>query len=194
MTEVSFTDLVVRMVLSLAIVLGLVLIAYAVIRRRQGLGGGGSLMRRAGMLGGGSGKRSKLGKLARPKMMSMSAGSILGPGRSVNSRSARMPGARRGLRVVGRVGIGRTTQVVAVQFAEKVFLLGASETNAPTILAELDMAAWLEATEGPEHDSTRTSAGTSAEIATPIPTVAGGQMAAPTGLLDALREATTRRG
>lgn len=47
MTDVSFADLVVRMVLSLGIVLAIVLGAYAVIRRRQGLGsrGGGGMGR-----------------------------------------------------------------------------------------------------------------------------------------------------
>lgn len=127
MTDVSFADLVVRMVLSLGIVLAIVLGAYAVIRRRQGLGsrGGGGFLRSSLMP---RGARSQSTKKSRSiRSASIRSASILGGG----GRSSKMPGARRGLRVVGRVGIGRTTQVVAVQFAEKVFLLGASEQSAP---------------------------------------------------------------
>lgn len=184
MTDVSFADLVVRMVLSLGIVLALVLGAYAVIRRRQGLsGGGGGGRLRANFMPRAAGSKPKRGLV---RSASMKSASILG-GRG----SAKMPGARRGLRVVGRVGIGRTTQVVAVQFAEKVFLLGASEQSAPTILAELEMSAWLEATEQPED------AGLRYEPIVDPAAHAVGVAATPSGppnLLQALRDATVRRG
>lgn len=188
MTDVSFADLVVRMVLSLGIVLAIVLGAYAVIRRRQGLGsrGGGGFLRSSLMP---RGARSQSTKKSRSiRSASIRSASILGGG----GRSSKMPGARRGLRVVGRVGIGRTTQVVAVQFAEKVFLLGASEQSAPTILAELELEAWLEATEHPD-DAGSTHL-------TPIRDLGGQPLAgvAATGaapsLLQVLKDATVRRG
>jgi flagellar biogenesis protein FliO len=183
MTDVSFADLVLRMLLSLAIVLAIVLGAYAIIRKRQGLGGSSSGVRRISLM--------PRGAASRPKRGGALSSSILG------SRSSKLPGSRRGLRVVGRVGIGRTTQVVAVQFAEKVFLLGASEQSAPTILAELDMAAWLEATEHPDE----TAGGSGGRDRGSARIAVGGQPAAddaatgrPTGLLQALRDATVRRG
>lgn len=184
MTDVSFTDLVLRMVLSLAIVLAIVLGAYAILRRRQGLGGNGGA-RFAALLSRGSSKSSRRNSLIRP------------------ARTSRMPGAKRGLRVVGRVGIGRTTQVVAVQFAEKVFLLGASEQNAPTVLAELELAAWLEATEHPDDPSSgvlssmrdRTAMRADATGQPGVPGRTGGPgRQTPTSLLEALRDATLRRG
>lgn len=181
MTDVSFADLVVRMVLSLGIVLALVLGAYAVVRRRQGLSG---RLSRPNMLGRGSGSRSTRG-VARST-------SLLGRGGS------KMPGARRGLRVVGRVGIGRTTQVVAVQFAEKVFLLGASEQSAPTILAELEMSAWLEATETPDDGGTTGFGSIRDRMSRPAGAPDGapgtGRTGGPSTLLEALRDATLRRG
>jgi flagellar biogenesis protein FliO len=182
MTDVSFADLVLRMLLSLAIVLAIVLGAYAVIRRRQGLGkGGGGL--RGGMMPRRAGSKTKGGLL---RSASMRSASIIG-GRG----SSKMPGSRRGLRVVGRVGIGRTTQVVAVQFAEKVFLLGASEQSAPTILAELDMAAWLEATEQPEDAGMRFEPITDRGAQS---VGVGAPSAGSPNLLQALRDATVRRG
>ena len=178
MTDVSFADLIVRMVLSLAIVLAIVLGAYAVLRNRQGLGGNGG-GRLAGLMPRGSSKSSRRNSLIRP------------------ARTSKLPGSKRGLRVVGRVGIGRTTQVVAVQFAEKVFLLGASEQNAPTILAELELSAWLDATESQDDTSSgvfssiRDRAGTR----TDAPGAGGSPgRGGPTSLLDALRDATLRRG
>ena len=186
MTDVSFADLVLRMLLSLAIVLAIVLGAYAVLRRRQGLGGSGGGIRRISMLPRRARTRSK--------------GGMLGSSSLLGGRSSKMTGSRRGLRVVGRVGIGRTTHVVAVQFAEKVFLLGASEQSAPTILAELEMSAWLEATESPD-DTDGTGFGSSirdrgsARIASGVqPTGGDVSSTGPTGLLQALRDATVRRG
>jgi flagellar biogenesis protein FliO len=184
MTDVSFADLVLRMLLSLAIVLAIVLGAYAVIRKRQGLGGSSGGIRRVSLLP----RRAR----------STSKGGVLGPS-FFGGRSSKMPGSRRGLRVVGRVGIGRTTQVVAVQFAEKVFLLGASEQSAPTILAELEMSAWLEATETPD-DSGGAGLGTMRDRGS-VRAASGGQptggdpgSTGSTGLLQALRDATVRRG
>ena len=128
MTDVSFTDLVLRMVVSLAVVLAIVLGAYAVMRRKQGFRSSFGSSFGASPLEGAPTVRQRSTKIAR-------------------TSSSKVTGSKRGLRVVGRIGIGRTTQVVAVQFAEKVFLLGASEHTAPSILAELDLDAWLDATE-----------------------------------------------
>ncbi len=179
MTDVSFIDLLVRMVVSLAIVLGLMFGAYVFLRRRQGFGpvarpggprpvrGGRRSARRAG--GG-------LGGL----------GGAFGGASLTRATSSRAAGNRRGLRVLGRVGVGRTTQVVAVQFADKVFLLAASDQAAPSVLAELELDAWNAATE--QHDD---------EVVTRVPVsrdTLDQAAARPSGLLESLREATTRRG
>ena len=179
MTDVSFVDLLVRMVVSLAIVLGLMFGAYVFLRRRQGFGpvarpggprpvrGGRRSARRAG--GG-------LGGL----------GGAFGGASLTRATSSRAAGNRRGLRVPGRVGVGRTTQVVAVQFADKVFLLAASDQAAPSVLAELELDAWNAATE--QHDD---------EVVTRVPVsrdTLDQAAARPSGLLESLREATTRRG
>jgi flagellar biogenesis protein FliO len=169
MTDVSFADLVLRMVVSLAVVLAIVLGAYALLRRKQGFGSifGG----RHSTVSNGAPRSTKLARTS----------------------SSKVTGSKRGLRVVGRIGIGRTTQVVAVQFAEKVFLLGASEHTAPSILAELDLDSWLDATE------TDDGSGTGAVRRVPTDATPGtgprrGPASGPAGLLDALREATLRRG
>lgn len=176
MTDVGFGDLVVRMVVSLTIVLGLVFGAYAILRRRSGLPFGG---------------RDRLRHARRPKALGGgSTGAFSGglPGRSTTTR--------RGLRMLGRVGVGRTSQVVAVQFADKVFMLGASEQGAPTVLAEMELAQWLAATES-QDDPMTTAVGSSQlggfrdRLSTGP--AAAGQGGRP-GLLDSLREATIRRG
>ena len=182
MTDVSFIDLLVRMVVSLAIVLGLMFGAYVFLRRRQGFGpvarpggprpvrGGRRSARRAG------GGLGGLGGL----------GGAFGGASLTRATSSRAAGNRRGLRVLGRVGVGRTTQVVAVQFADKVFLLAASDQAAPSVLAELELDAWNAATE--QHDD---------EVVTRVPVsrdTLDQAAARPSGLLESLREATTRRG
>jgi flagellar biogenesis protein FliO len=168
------------MIVSLGVVLGLMFGAYWVIRRRQGFAPLSAPGPRRAPAGGGSrSMRSALGGIGPRGATGRTAGA---------SRSA---GNRRGLRVLGRVGVGRTTQVVAVQFAEKVYLLAASDQAAPAVLAELDMAAWLAATEADDD----------AAVGAPIireaidPTVLHTpQTQRPSGLLESLREATTRRG
>ncbi len=185
MTDVSFMDLVVRMIVSLGVVLGLMFGAYWLLRRRQGFGSMGPSPRRAPARGGSRSMRSATSALG-------GIGGISGFGsRGTGGRTAgasRNAGNRRGLRVLGRVGVGRTTQVVAVQFAEKVYLLAASDQAAPAVLAELDMAAWLAATEADD-------AGTAGAAGAPIVREAIDPTAPRlNGLLDSLREATTRRG
>jgi len=161
MTDVGLGELLVRMVVSLLVVLGLVLGAYAILRRRQGLPSGRELR---------GGERT---------------------GRSVRfgtrPATGAKTGAKRGLRIVGRVGVGRTSSVVAVQFADRVFMIGTSEQGTPTVLAELDLDTWTKATEAPEDLQ-------------PIIRAGGSGASNPAtgdrrpGFLDALREATTRRG
>lgn len=181
MTDVSFVDLVVRMIVSLGVVLGLMFGAYWFLRRRQGFGSMGSSPRRAPAGGTSRSMRSTTSGI----------GGIGGFGaRGAGGRTSgasRNAGNRRGLRVLGRVGVGRTTQVVAVQFAEKVYLLAASDQAAPAVLAELDLAAWLAATEA---DDTAAGAPIVREAIDPT----APQTPRPSGLLESLREATTRRG
>ena len=145
MTEVGLGELFVRMLISLAVVLGIVLGAYMVIKRRRG-GGSGPV---AG--------RSLIPRTGRPRT-----------------------GGRNGLRVLGRTGVARTSSVVAIQFADRVLLIGGNDQAAPTLLAEIDLEGWEAATQAPIDPitgGTPPGAGTS-----------------PSGLLDALRQATTRRG
>jgi hypothetical protein len=175
MTDVSFVDLVVRMVLSLAVVLGLMFGAYWILRRRQGFGPISSPRPRR----------------VPSRLPGRSPGTLRLGAASFGS-AARHAGHRRGLRVVGRVGVGRTTQVVAVQFADQA---------APAVLAELDLAEWLASTESAETNGVEpTVHGAGPRSATGSlsssmhrdmvdPTIAR-----PQGLLESLREATARRG
>jgi flagellar biogenesis protein FliO len=159
MTEVGFGELVVRMVVSLAIVLGLMFGGYVIMRRRQGLGGS-SAPRASRSRNTGSSRRSA----------------------SSNSNSNKgTNGSRRGLRVLGRLGVGRTSQVIAVQFAEKVFLVGACDATAPQVLAEMDLAAWMLHVEADDEATVVREA------------IVPGAPGRPVSLLDSLREATARR-
>jgi len=143
--EVGLGELFVRMIISLAVVLGIVLGAYAIIKRRRGVG------------------------------------AVSGAGRSIVARTGRVrSGGRNGLRVLGRTGVARTSSVVAIQFADRVLLIGGNDQAAPTLLAEIDLEGWERATQAPPDPLT----------GGPAPTAGS----APTGLLDALRQATTRRG
>jgi flagellar biogenesis protein FliO len=159
MTEVGFGELVVRMVVSLAIVLGLMFGGYVIMRRRQGLGGPSSPK---------ASRRPSMGSSRR----SASSGSNSGKGTN---------GSRRGLRVLGRLGVGRTSQVIAVQFAEKVFLVGACDATAPQVLAEMDLAAWMLHVEADDEATVVREA------------IVPGAPGRPVSLLDSLREATARR-
>lgn len=181
MTDVSFVDLVVRMVLSLAVVLGLMLAAYWYLRRRQGFAPIASARSPR------SPRLSRTGQPARSTLRSTMSRGVGGAG--LPSLTRHPSGARRGLRVLGRVAVGRTTQVVAVQFADKVFLMAASDQAPPTVLAELDHAAWLEATERLD-DEAHAAVVREPIVREPIDPTAS----RPTGLLESLREATTRRG
>lgn len=162
MNDVGLGELLLRMLISLAVVLAVVMAAYVIIRRRQGADPSPRRSRRGSSLG----------------LLTRSRGAAGGS-------TAR----RAGLRIVGRVGVGRTSSVVAVQFADRVFMIGASEQGAPTVLAELELDEWQRATQQPEEltPTPRRSAGT-------------GESDGPRtgearpGFLDALREATTRRG
>jgi len=169
MNDVGLGELLVRMIVSLVVVLGLVLAAYTILRRRQGLPSGRDLR------GGGERKLRRSG--------------LFGPKSSSNLKG----GNKRGLRIVGRVGVGRTSSVVAVQFADRVFMLGTSEQGPPNVLAELELDKWTEATEAPEdlQPILRSGAGGASGAGS-----GGGGSASDrrTGFLDALREATTRRG
>ncbi len=59
---------------------------------------------------------------------------------------ARRPAAS-GLRVLGRTGVARGSTVVAIQFADRVLLIGGNDQAAPTMLAEIDLEAWELATQ-----------------------------------------------
>ena len=184
MNDVHLGDLIVRMLISLVIVLGLILVAYAIVKRRRN----GPPMR----IGNKPTLRSVLGGVAKPK--GATTGSLSAASTTVSSRRAPRSGStKRGLQSVGRIGLSRTSSVVAVQFAERVYLLGTSEATSPNIIADVSLEEWEKSLEIPTEmvvgPSTGTGIGGVAKGAG-IPVEGDGRAK----LLDALREATTRRG
>lgn len=109
-----------------------------------------------------------------------------GGGRGMFGGGRQRTVARGGLRVVGRIGVGRTTSVVAVQFAERVLLIGSNEQSSPEVLAEIDLDAWDEATAAPPQDPTTGTSSTSGPSGSSV-------TSPPPSLIEALRQATTRR-
>lgn len=174
MTDASFGSLVLRMLISLAIVFAFIGGGYVLLRRRQN--GGASLGRAP--------------RVARPtmRMSARNQGSVRGSGVRRSPRShtvAKGANQRRALRVVGRVTIGRSTQMVAVQFGEQVYLVAASEQGAPSVITQVPLDEWLEATD--EVESV-------VPIAPELVAIDGGaEYPAPRSFVDALREATVRR-
>lgn len=166
MNDVGVGELLLRMVISLAVVLAVVFAAYVLIRRRQGAA---SAPRRPRRVPG--------------------SGLVRTGGRAASGGAS--SGRRSGLRVLGRVGVGRTSSVVAVQFAERVFMIGASEQGAPAVLAELDLEDWYRSTQQPD-DLVPTARRSTASDA--VGDGSRPSSAARPGFIDALREATTRRG
>ncbi|MCU1368300.1 MAG: hypothetical protein JWN39_3939 [Ilumatobacteraceae bacterium] len=164
MSTVNFGDLVERMVISLIVVLGLVYVAYRIVKRRQGASF--TTRRPVG--------RSRRGLVSAVRA---SAG-------TASSGSRRGAATKPGLKIVGRQGLSRSTTVVAVQFGERVFMVGTSEQAPPTVLAETDLSTWTSSVEPDEELIPVTRAAVSAGV-TP-------GRARPT-LLEALREVTARR-
>jgi flagellar biogenesis protein FliO len=115
---------------------------------------------------------------------------VTGPARanrrpSNQPRGARHVGGRRGappaVEVLGRVGLTRSSSAVALKFGDRVILVGASEQSQPAVLAEVDAATW-ELYEG------------GSEFTVPADVERGDLAPARPGFIDALREATVRRG
>lgn len=161
MSDVGLGELIVRMVVSLGIVLAIVFGAYALLRHRPNFGSGG-------------------GSSRSPRS---SSGSSKGTKTSGGKTSGGKPSSgKRGLKIVGRIGVSRTSSVIAVQFAERVFLVGASDHTSPAVLAELSLDDWETATEIPEEAIPLSTSSRSTSGSGPRPSI-----------LDSLREATTRR-
>ena len=114
-----------RMIASLALVLAIIAVAYFVMRLRSG---------RTPMRNGSSSRRP-----VRPGRRGARA--AIGAGLGAGKRSARRSN-RQHVEVLGRVGLTRSSSAVVVQFADRVLLLGTSETAQPTVLAEIDAATW----------------------------------------------------
>jgi flagellar biogenesis protein FliO len=212
MADVSMGELLIRSVISLGVVLALVFGAYAILRRR--------------MNGGRSAGRGRAAGAWRAVVGARSARRAPGGFRSIHRpatvRSNRPN--RNGLRVVGRAAIGRSAMLTAVQFGERVLLVGASEQSAPMVLAELDGREWEQCTNPGRELAISTSALNASGAPGMNGTGFGDPMEAgrdgdadidatdgldrldldasgaprlamaPRGILDALREATTRRG
>jgi hypothetical protein len=175
MTDASFGSLVVRMLISLAIVFAFIGGGYVLLRRRQ-QGGMSTGLRTTGT-------RQRGGRTVRGERSGSRSGLSMRSSR--NSAAVKGSGQRRAIRVVGRVGIGRATQLVAVQFVDQVYLLAASEQGTPNVIAQLPLDEWLAATD--EFESVT-------PITPDLVAIDGGaDRTAPRGFVDALREATVRR-
>lgn len=130
MSDPDFGELVVRMVISLAVILGLLAIAYAVLRRRPGMLKFGT---------GGVGARTpRVPRVRRDRS-----------GARATRESARTRGAatRPALRVLGRTGVGRSSTLVAVMFGDEVLLVGASDSDTPSVLSRTTLEGWERAVE-----------------------------------------------
>ena len=192
MADVSMGELLVRSVISLAVVLGIVFGAYAVLRRR--MNGGGSFRPGTRLTG-------AMRALTTPGRSTTPAASTSA---SAPARSTRQN--RNGLRVLGRATVGRSAQVTAVQFGDRVLLVGANDQGTPALLAEVDGREWEHLTAPTrelaiptttlgdlEAATTGMPTGVPVSTAEPVSAVHQRLDAAPRNLLDALREATTRR-
>jgi flagellar biogenesis protein FliO len=162
MINVKFGDLVERMAISLVVVLGLMYVAYKVIKRRQ------------------TGPPVRARRLPTGGLLGMARSAT--SGRSTRSRATN---TKRGLKIVARVGVSKTSSVLAVQFGERVFMLGATEQAAPTVLAEIDLAAWTSSLEEDESSLPMLRVPVAGNPAVGRPR--------PTSFIDALRERTARR-
>lgn len=111
--------LTVRMLVSLAVVLGVIGVAY-VIAKHRAVGA-----RRTARQGG-------VASLIRGRLGRVDRGSARGAG-------------PRALDVVGRVGLTRGSAAVALRFGDRVVLVAAGETGSATVLAEMSAAEWDEA-------------------------------------------------
>jgi flagellar biogenesis protein FliO len=169
----GIVGLFVRMVVSLALVLAIVAVAYFAMRHRAGLTGRVN-SRFAGRRGAGHASRAERGHR--------------------QPRSQRR-GARQHVEVLGRVGLTRASSAVVVKFADRVLLVGASETARPTVLAEVDAATWelfdqdAEWTVPVDRHADRHAD----HLADRHRRDAASGPAARPGFLEALREATVRR-
>jgi flagellar biogenesis protein FliO len=88
--------------------------------------------------------------------------------------------SRNAVQVLGRVGLTRSTAAVAVRFGDRIVLLGASDQAPVAVLAECDAVTW----EAQHVD---------AEWTVPAPLVEHDRPVR-VGFVEALREATVRRG
>lgn len=129
MGDPDFGELIVRMVVSLAAILVVLAIAYAVLRRRPGM---------LGAAAGAAGRSARTSRERRPRR---------------NARGGRDTGRARGaatrpaLRVLGRTGVGRSSTLVAVMFGDEVLLIGANDADAPAVLSRTTLEGWERAVE-----------------------------------------------
>lgn len=92
------------------------------------------------------------------------------------------------IEVVGRAGLTRGSVAVAVRFGDRVVLVGVAEEAPVSVLQDMDATRWDELREPEER--LEPIAPEAAAVAQPDSIIA----AKPPSLIDALREATTRRG
>lgn len=129
MSDPDFGELIVRMVVSLAVILAVLAVAYTVLRRRPGM---------IGAAAGGMGRSARPARERRPRRSPL-AGRDPGRGRAASTRPA--------LRVLGRTGVGRSSTLVAVMFGDEVLLVGANDADAPTVLSRTTLEGWERAVE-----------------------------------------------
>lgn len=121
MNDVSLVALLTRTMISLAVVLAVIAVAYRIARRRAG---------------GGHGTRA-----SRTSSSSSKSGGLFG---------GRRKGQSAPIEVVGRVGLTRGTSAVAIRFGERVVLVAAADQAQSTVLAEMTGEEWDEITAVPE--------------------------------------------
>jgi hypothetical protein len=169
MQDVGVLSLLVRMVVSLAIVLAIVAVAYVVARSRRGMGSG----------------RIRPARTSSPRTDVAAGNARIGRGRAglvSAGRSIRRSNPP-AIEVVGRAGLTRNSAAVAVRFGDRVVLVSASEHGSSTVLADMDAERWddLHVDRGRLVAVPRDPAATDS---TPVDRPR---------FLDALREATIRR-
>lgn len=110
-------------------------------------------------------------------------GGGLGLPTSQRRRNRNRATANRPLEVEARAGLSRGSSAVAVRFADRIVLVGVTEGAPSSVLAEIDVDEWDRAQESDDEDAEERMPLDPNSVVTPRPS-----------FLDALRDATSRRG
>jgi flagellar biogenesis protein FliO len=161
-----------RAVLSLLLITGLILVAYMVIRRY----------------------RTKAGRM--PAKVTRQGGAGRGAaGRGAAGRNGRRV-TRQQLVVLSRISTSRTSAITAVQFGDRVLLVGSNDQSTTNVLAEMPLREWevIDSHDIPSLQGLQQGSGASTTSgASVVPAVSPAEGRTPVGqFLEALRTATAR--